>query len=173
MSKEDKFNPERLLRSLGFTSVSKDEDGNSKPSDWGSSRFYNHPLGYRVDITYDDNTTRKPDNVLYYMFRDNQHREVVEDYNKSYGQHRTSTEFANALHDFNKELKEFYKDKLEANPLLKKYVTTFEYVGCSGFHPSHFGTRTKGHLSMDWWLETFKNLEWDVDMMKEAKEKSE
>tara|TARA_R110000868_G_scaffold76573_5_gene220152 strand:- start:945 stop:1304 length:360 start_codon:yes stop_codon:yes gene_type:complete len=78
MTKEDKFNPERLLRSLGFTSVieykdDKTGDWKTKPRDWGTSRFYDHPLGYRVDITYDDNTMRKPDNIVYYMFRDNQH----------------------------------------------------------------------------------------------------
>lgn len=184
MSKEDKFNPERLLRSLGFTSVQvvKDEKTGERKevkNDWGTSRFYDHPLGYRVDITYDDDSARKPENVLYYMFRDDQHQFDLDDWLKRKkagtlgglsAEPLKRTKFDKDLTELNKVLREVYDYALRANPELQRYSTNFSPVTCAGFHKRELGTATKGHLSMEWWMGRFEEMGWDVDKMKENKD---
>jgi hypothetical protein len=153
-TKVDKFNIERLLRSVGFTSEFHTTDDKGLPivkkNDGGTSRFYDHKKGYRVELIYDDNKSRQSENLMYYLFVDFRPLEL-----------RLGDADKNKLAELNNEIDILFNDLLNSD--LKKYICMKPSVWVSPYRqPSKID---KGDYTneVDYWMAMFKSLGWDFD----------
>jgi hypothetical protein len=150
----DKFNVERLLRSLGFTSELHNYDDKGelvvKKNDSGTSRFYDHDKGYRVELVYDDNKLRQSDNLKHYSFVDFRNNEDK------------LTDNAKAtLSELNTIISSIFDELVDSD--ISKYINVKPKIDVSVYRNVVNVDKTMYDNEVDYWMAMFDSLGWKFD----------
>lgn len=149
----EKFNVERLLRSVGFSADIQGFDNDGKPvvkkDDYGTSRFYDHPIGVRVELVYDNNKLRKPENLLYYQFVDFRPIDI-----------KLTDNVKKILTELNEIINSRFDELLLNNELLKHICNKPELT--VSVYRTHSIDKTLYDNDIDYWMAIFDDLGWNV-----------